>query len=260
MRALLASAGLCLLAACAPTPPQSSADTSGTRNEGAYRAQIHTELAAHYYTRGQYSVAFAEIKEALEASPEHAPAYNVLALVHAQLHEDRQAEESFRKSLELGQNYPEVRNNFGYYLCQKQRYAEAMPLFEAALQNPLYSPEKASANAGLCALHKGDVAKAESYLQRALARAPKQPTALLGMAELEIGRQNPVGARSYFSRLVDQNEYRPQALWLGVRIERAAGNRDAEASYGARLRRDYPESAEVRYLLQGDYHRMGTMP
>ncbi len=107
---------------------------------------------------------------------------------------------------------------------------------------------------------KGDTAKAESYLQRALARAPKQPTALLGMAELEIGRQNPVGARSYFSRLVDQNEYRPQALWLGVRIERAAGNRDAEASYGARLRRDYPESAEVRYLLQGDYHRMGTMP
>jgi type IV pilus assembly protein PilF len=257
----LAWLGLVWLAACTQTPPQSTADTSASRTETAYRARIHTELAAHYYTRGQYSIAFDEIKEALASEPNHAPAYNVLALVHAKLREDKQAEENFRKAIDLSPGYSEVRNNYGYYLCQRQRYSEGLPYFESALQNPLYaSPEKALANAGLCALHQGDANLAETYLQRALARSRNQPTALLGMAELEMGRRNPVGARSYLVRLLEQNEFRPQALWLGVRVERALGNRDNEATHGVQLRRDFPESAEVRRLLDGQYDRMGTMP
>jgi len=258
----IALLALLWLGACAQTPPESSADAGGaTRNEASYRAQVHTELAAQYYTRGQYSVAFAEVKAALASEPGHAPAYNVLALVHARLREERQAEESFRKAIDLAPTYSEVRNNFGYYLCQRQRYGDGLAQFEAALQNPLYaSPEKAAANAGLCALHKGDQGLAENYLQRALARARNQPTALLGMAELEMGRRNPVGARSYLTRLFDSNEFKPQAQWLGVRVERALGNRDAEAAHGLRLRRDHPESAEVRLLLDGRYDSMGTMP
>lgn len=257
----LAMLALLAIVGCAQAPTQSTADASGSRNEATYRAQIHTELAAHYFTRGQYSVAFAEVKEALASDPDHAPAYNVRALVHAKLHEEKQAEESFRRSMELGPNFSEVRNNFGYYLCQRKRFDEGLPLFEEALKNPLYgSPEKAIANAGLCALHKGDAGLAETTLQRALARSRNQPTALLGMAELEMGRRNPVAARSYLKRLIEQNEFKPQALWLGVRVSRAQGERENEASYGAQLRRDFPESPEVRLLLEGQYDMMGTMP
>jgi type IV pilus assembly protein PilF len=206
-------------------------------------------------------VALAEIREALTADSGHAPAYNVLALVHAQLHEDAQAEESFRKAISLAPNYSEVRNNYGYYLCQRQRYDEAMLAFESALRNPLYaSPEKPLANAGLCALHKGDPVLAQTYLQRALARAYNQPTALLGMAELETRMLNPLAAKNYLKPLIDLNQFRPQALWLAVRIERALGNREAEAGFGTALRRDFPSSSEARLLQDGHYDKMGTLP
>jgi type IV pilus assembly protein PilF len=193
---------LLLLAGCAQTPAPGSTDAAASgRTDAVYRAQIHTELAGHYYTRGQYSVALAEVKEAMAIDPTHAPAYNVLALVHAKLLEDRQAEASFRKGMELSPTYSEVRNNFGYFLCQRQRYAEALPLFDAALSNPLYgAPEKPLANAGLCALHKGDLPLARKTIcKRAMARVRNQPAALLGMAELEMRLRNPTAARAPIS-------------------------------------------------------------
>lgn len=253
---------LLLLAGCAQTPAPGSTDAAASgRTDAVYRAQIHTELAGHYYTRGQYSVALAEVKEAMAIDPTHAPAYNVLALVHAKLLEDRQAEASFRKGMELSPTYSEVRNNFGYFLCQRQRYAEALPLFDAALSNPLYgAPEKPLANAGLCALHKGDLPLAQNYLQRAMARVRNQPAALLGMAELEMRLRNPTAARAHFARLSETNEFKPQALWLGVRIERELGNRESESGYGAELRRNHPESVETRQLLEERYDMMGTLP
>jgi type IV pilus assembly protein PilF len=250
------------LSGCAQTPASNSGTAAASaESDATYRARIHTELAGHYYTRGQYSVALDEVKQALSTDSAYAPAFNVLALVHAKLREDRQAEETFRKAMDLAPNYSEVRNNFGYFLCQRQRYAEGLPLFDAALSNPLYgAPEKPLANAGLCALHKGDLTQAESYLQRAMARVRNQPTALLGMAELELRQGHLLAARAHFSRLSEQNEFKPQMLWLGVRIERALGNREAEASYGAQLRRNHPETVEARRLLEGQYEMMGSMP
>ncbi len=248
------------LSACAQVPPGSNQE-QGTRSDATYRAQIHTELAAHYFSRGQYRVAFTEVREALSSDPDYAPAYNVRALVHARLLEDEQAEDSFRKAMALSPNFSEVRNNYGYFLCQRQRYAEALPMFEAAVRNPLYpSPEKPLANGGYCALLKGDLPLAENFLLRALARARNQPTALLGMAEWEFRHDNFPAARSHLKLLQDTGEYKAQTAWLLLRLERAAGNRDPEAMYAGMLRRQYPESEETRLLLGGRYDAIGGMP
>jgi type IV pilus assembly protein PilF len=251
-----------ILAGCAQSPKTvTTPETTSGRSDPANRARVHTDLAAYYYTRAQYSIALNEIQEALASESNYAPAYNILALINTQLREDKAAEEAFRKAVDLAPTYSEARNNFGYFLCTRERYDESMPMFEAAIRNPLYaSPEKPLANAGLCALHKGDVALAQSYLQRALARARNQPTALLGMAELELRLRNPHAAKAYLKTLTDQNEFKPQVLWLAVRVERALGNREAEASYGAQLRRDHPGTVEMRQLLEGQYDRMGAMP
>ena len=47
------------------------------------------------------------------------------------------------------------------------------------------------------------------------------------------------------------------ALWLGLRLERMAGNREAEANYGLQLRRYYPEAQETAWLLGGQYDMPG---
>ncbi|NWG88104.1 MAG: type IV pilus biogenesis/stability protein PilW [Hydrogenophilaceae bacterium] len=247
-----------LLAACAQTPSPSSSTAAELASDSSQRAQVHTELAAHYYTRGQYAVALSELRIALEDNPRYAPAYNMLGLVHTELREFAQAEANYRRAVELMPNYSDVRNNFGYFLCQRGRHAEGLLQFDVALQNPLYaSPDKALANAGACSLAMGDLNKAEDYLQRALARVPGHPVALQAMAELYFRRGHYLGAQSALLKLGETNELDAAALWLGVRVERKLGDAAAEASYGAQLRRRFPDAAQTKRLMSGDYEGAG---
>lgn len=252
---------LCLaLAGCAtPSPGPGSGGSKAQRPEN-YRAKVHTELAAQYYTHRNYAVSLQELRIALEADAGYAPAYNMLGLVHGALGEDRQAEDNFRKSISLAGNYSDAYNNYGYFLCQQGRYDQALVQFNAALANPLYtSPEKALANAGYCALLKGDLDESEKYLRRALVRAPGQRLALQGQAELHLRRNNPFGARANLDRLRAQGELDVTGTWLALRVERQLGNKAAEAGYAAQLRERYPEARETRWLQNGQYEMVGGL-
>jgi type IV pilus assembly protein PilF len=135
-----------------------------------------------------------------------------------------------------------------------------MKQFEAALANPLYAtPERALANAGNCVLEKGDLAQAELYYVRALKRVSNQSTALLGMAEVHYRQGRWLAARTVLRQVGDAANLGPQALWLGVRAERRLGDREAEASYGAQLRRRYPESLQAQWLISGQYDQAGSL-
>jgi len=257
---------LLLLAGCAATQQSGVGGSMESRaaSEDNPSARLHTELGASYYQRGQYAVALQELRIALASDSRYAPAYSILGLVHAELREDKEAEGHFRRSIELSPNYSEAHNNFALFLCQRGRAAESLKHSELALANPLYStPEKALANAGNCALEKGDVAQAEIYFTRALKRVPKQATALLGMAELHFRQDRWLAARTllrqYSAQFSELAALGPQALWLGVRAERKLGDREAEANYGALLRRRYPEAVQAQWLLTGQYDQAGGL-
>jgi type IV pilus assembly protein PilF len=47
------------------------------------------------------------------------------------------------------------------------------------------------------------------------------------------------------------NNPSPDTLWLGIRLERILGNKDAEASYALALRQKYPNSEQTKALLSG---------
>lgn len=247
------------LSACAQQPvssPESRSSTSGTERPENFRAKVHTDLAAQYYSMRKYAIALQEAHESLSADAGYPPAFNMLGLVHAELAEDATAENYFKRAIAGQRNYSEAHNNFGYFLCQRGRFAEGLEQFDQALKNPLYpSPERAMANAGLCAQQKGDWERAENYLQRALARDPQQVTALLAMAEQHLHYNNPLGAQAALQRLQARGAQGSAVMWLGVRVERQLGNREAEANYGAQLRRQFPESRETRWLLNGQYDK-----
>jgi type IV pilus assembly protein PilF len=254
-----------LLTGCAGTQQtHSGSPEARSSREDNVSARLHTELGAGYYSRGQYAVALQELRKALDADNAYAPAYSILGLVHAELREDKQAETYFQRAVELSPNYSEARNNYGLFLCQRGRAADALKHFETALSNPLYAtPEKALANAGNCAVEKGDLAQAELYFVRALKRVPNQSTALLGMAEVHYRQGRWLAARTLLRQLSaqygDASEMGPQALWLGVRAERRLGDRESEASYGSQLRRRYPESMQAQWLITGEYDKSGSL-
>lgn len=252
---VLASAGCAQQGAFEKSSPETRSD-----RQVNVQARIHTELGAGYFGRGQYAIALQELNIARAADPGYAPAYSVLGLVHAELREDKQAEDNFRRAIDLSPNYSEAQNNYGLFLCQRGRIAESLVRFEAALANPLYAtPETALANAGVCAMEKGDLAQAEVYFIRALKRAPRQPTALLGMAEFNYRKGHWLASRAQLRQLGEAGELGAQALWLGVRAERRLGDREAEASYGAQLRRRFPEAIQTQWLITGQYDQSGSL-
>lgn len=245
---------LFMLAACG-TP---SGGERPTQDEMKYRvntgAKVHTELAGLYYERAQFGIALDEIEQALQADRGYAPAYSMRGLVHMTLREYKEAEEDFLHSLRLDNTDSEAHNNYGWFLCQRDREKESIAHFMAALKNPLYTtPERAWLNAGLCSKKAGNNKDAEEFLLRALQLQPGSPQALMGMAELSFAHGDYVTAKKYFARFTQESDsITAEQLWMAVRIERKVGDRNAEASYGMQLRKRYPDARETQLLLQGE--------
>lgn len=218
------------------------------------RAQIHTELGAAYFSRGQLGVALEELKEAVKSDSRYAPAYNMLGLVYLELREFPLAEENFLKAFGLDDNNPEFHNNYGWFLCQDKRIDEAIKHFLAALKNPLYStPEKSYLNAGVCSLMRSDERGAVDYFLKVLKLQPHQLQALYYLGEIAYRRSDYLDAKDYVARYMQVSQPGPDVLWLALRIERKLGNRDMEASLGLQLRKSFPDSREALALRNGQY-------
>jgi type IV pilus assembly protein PilF len=255
----LVIAGVLSLAGCAskPTaPPQPPPpDTTPIKAKEAtpqQRAVIRTELAAGYYERGQMDIALEELGAAKALDPGYPRIYDIYGLVYAMLGERDKAEENFRHAIALAPNDSAIRANWGAYLCGTGRPREAMPEFEQVLRDPLYkSPEIALINAGKCSVALGQTKNAEDYFRRALGAAPGNPIAAYNLALLAY-RESRVGeARAWMRPVMQQSSPPPEALYLGLCIERKQGDREAERSYESQLRNRWPDSPEARAIASG---------
>lgn len=218
------------------------------------RAKIHTELGATYFGMGKLGVALEELAIAIRADSRYAPAYNILGLLHMELREFEKAEENFRRSLDIDPENSEAHNNYGWFLCQRNRVDDAIAHFMHALKNPLYvTPEKAYLNAGECSLKKGDEKAAEDFFLRAIKFQPAPPNAFRFLAEIAFRRGDYGDARRYLEAFMKLGGQTREALWLGARIAHRLGNRDAEANYGLQLRKNFPDSREAIAFRNGQF-------
>ena len=245
---------LCLIIALAGCRSTSSGSNNGPEKEVNQSAKVHTELAGLYYERAQLGIALAEIEQALQADKNHASAYGVRALIHMELREDKEAEEDFRRSLSLDDKDSNMRNNFGWFLCQRGREKESIPQFMAAVKNPLYTtPGMAYLNAGLCSQKGGNTKDAEEFLQKALLVQPGMPQALYASADLNFAIGDYFMAKKYLKELSDKSDnLTAEQLWLAIRIQRKTNDRNSEESYSTQLRKRYPDSRETQFLTRGE--------
>jgi tetratricopeptide (TPR) repeat protein len=101
------------------------------------------------------------------------------------------------------------------------RARESIPEFEAALRNPLYkSPDVALINAGKCSASIGNVAQAETYFRRALQLSPGNATAAYNLALIAFKSSRFDDARGWMKIVMQENNPPPEALHLGMCIER----------------------------------------
>jgi len=247
MKKLVLIVFLTALGGCASQENLSRGQESNTRES----ARIHTELGAGYFAQRNIPVALEEFTEATQIDPTYPMAYTGLGLVYASLNEDAKAEANFKKALQLDSLSSEAHNNYGTFLCSRDRIDESITQFLEAVKNPLYAtPEVAYLNAGVCSLKKKDVANAEVYLRKALQIQPLLHAAAYQLASIQYGKGDYEQTRDVLQYAL-ANSPSPEVLWLAIRTERKLGGRDAEASYALELRRKYPDSNEARELLAG---------
>lgn len=245
MKKLVLLLVLLSLTACA------SQQSNRTDTQKRDSARIHTELGAGYFSQNQIAIALEEFTEATQIDPTYALAHNGLGMVYAALGEDAKADASFKRAIALEPNNSESRNNYGTFLCSRNRIDESVTQFMAAVRNPLYATKDiAYLNAGICALRKQDVDNAEIYFQNALQIQPLLHRASYELAQINYNRNKFGMAREYLRTPLIGNPS-PEILWLAIRVERQLGDRDAEASYALELRRNYPDSEQTRALLSG---------
>jgi len=265
-RSRLSLVALCvagMLAGCASPgsqPGQSGKAELATASDQTAiqrKVDIRMQLAIGYFEQGQYPVALDEVKLALAADPNHADAYGMRGLIYQQMGEIALAEDNFVRARKLAPNSPDLANNYGSFLCQQGRVKEALPLFDAALNNRSYrSPASAANNAGSCALKIKDYASAERYLLQALQLTPDLPATNANLARVYFEKGDYVRANFFVSRLnkvAKMESLTADVLWLAIKVQHKLGDKDAEAGWVTQLRRHHAGSAEYAAYQRGAF-------
>ncbi len=256
---VLALAVAALLAACAAppappaNPPSNELRTASDQTDADRRAAVRMELAALHFGRGQYETALDEIKLALQSKPELGAAFSLRGLVYASMGEEALADESFDHALRINPRDADAMHNRGWFLCQRNKFAEADRLFEQALAIPQYRDTQRSLLAqGVCNARAGKLDEAERKLARAYELDPTNPTTALNLSEVLYRRGEYERARFYIRRVNQREELSSaQTLWLALRVENRMGNRGGVEEFGRQLRNRFPQAAETRAYNQG---------
>lgn len=245
-----ALAALLALAGCA-TVPENAGDEEKS-------ARINTQLGIAYMRQNQLEQAHEKLTKALRQDPGLAEAHGAIAVLYERMRELDKAEEHHQRAVDLAPQESATLNNYGRFLCARQKYERADAYFKRAADNPLYrNPEVPLSNAAACALAAGHENKAEQYFLRALQANPRFAPALLKMADLRQSAGHSLSARGFYQRYLAVAPQTPESLWLGIQIERALGDRSAADSYALLLKGKFPDSDEARRLIQAEARHGG---
>lgn len=215
-------------------------------------AKANADLGLRYMLQGNSELALSKLKRALEFEPHYVPAHHYIAELYRRLGRYDKADYHFREAIDyLEGEDSTLFNNYGAFLCSQDRFDEGVEQFLKVLNDPVYPrPDLVYENMGLCMERKPDLEKAETYLRKALERNPRLAKSLLAMARISFAEANYLSARAYLQRFQAVARPTPESLWLGIRVERVLGDKDALASYGLMLKNSFPDAAETKLYLE----------
>ncbi len=151
-------AAVCGLSACSSAHPQLDTLTQAEPDSTRQRAMRRLSLASAYYEQNQNDVAQQEVRAALQIDPNYAEAYSLLGLIHQRNKATAMAQQSFEQAMALASKPPvrtaelaAIQHNYGWFLCEQNRFSEAQAQFDLALAQPSYrQAEKTRQAIALC--------------------------------------------------------------------------------------------------------------
>lgn len=246
-RILFAALIAMLLAACA------SVNTRPTAREELTPAQINVQLSLGHWRNHQPRLALDKINAALEQDPRLGAAHNLAGLIYDRLGLAKRADWHFKRAVTLDPDDASAHNNYGLFLCNQGRLAQAERHLLAAADNPSNpAPEVAYTNAGLCARRMPDIDRAAQYFTAALNANPMMPIALFQIARISYERGRYAEAQRNLQHYLQVSPHTAETLWLAVQIARGMSNREQEVQYARQLEASFPQSEEAQALFESE--------
>ena len=244
------------LSGCATPPPERrDVVTASDQTDGERRARVRLELAIAYFGRGMNTTALDEVKQAITAKPDMAEAHSLRGLIYGALDEPQLAEDSFKRALSLAPRDGDVMHNYGWFLCQQQRFAEADAQFSQAVQSPTYRDTIRTLLAqGVCQARNNRLSEAERTLARAYELDPSNPATAVNLSEVLYKEGEYERARFYIRRVnTIENLSNAQTLWLAIRIEKKLAQNAQVQILGNQLRNRFPDAPETLLYEKGRF-------
>lgn len=228
--------------------------TTTTTSPRANKPEVDTEkvmdnrlqLALGYMGQGNHERAREHLNKAMEVNSRSPELHDVWALLYQRENELEAAESHYKKALSYNPKFTRGRNNYGLFLLRLNRAEEAYQQFVIGSEDLGY-PKRAELfyKVGITALRLNKNKEAEDAFTKAAILSPSMSVAYLELAELSYGKGDYPRAKALLDKFNStKSNASAKGLWLGVRLERHLGNRDAEASQGMALKKLFPDSQE----------------
>lgn len=221
--------------------------------------QDYVQLAVAYYDANDMSGARRHINNALAINARSADAHNVLALVLQREGDLELADATFRRALGYERDNSRVRNNYAAFLFSQQRYEDAFEQLQLVADDPAYEGRSiAFENLGRAALALGRRDEAERAFERALQMNNNLYLSSLELADIRLAKGDWSNAHLAWEQYLTTREFYSipfdaRALWVGIRLERLAGNSEQVEIYVRLLTTLFQDSPEYQlYRNQSD--------
>lgn len=217
------------------------------------RVRAQLDLEEGYIEVGDLKRARATVERALGLDPGNWEAHGLNGRIYQLQGDAELAERQFRLAVRAAPDASRVRNDYGVFLYQQGRFADAVEQLRRAAADPDSGNRPvAFENLGLASLAAGDRTEARNAFARAVMLEGRMAVSLLELAELAFEDADYAQSASWYRRYREVvGRQTPRSLWLGIRLARRANDADAEASYALQLRNLYPYSDEYRLYREG---------
>ncbi len=209
-------------------------------------SNYNAELGIRYLQKNRLKLANEKLMKAIEQNPESVKSNHYFALLQVKLGNNTKASKYFSKAIKLDPKDSELRNNYGSFLCERNKPNAAIKQFSVAIKDPLYeTPEFAYTNAGICLRKVNNHVQAERYFRQALKKKHSFPKALLEMARLYNDRRIYPKAQAFMFRYEKVGKSSPEALQLCAVINKKMQDNSKANRCKTTLLRLFPESKEA---------------
>lgn len=200
-------------------------------------------LAIASYRRGNYKQALLDIEEARSRAKRDPEVYLIKGIIYYGLKDYSQAEELYKKSLDLDDDYLVANFNLCGLYIKLNKPGSAIKYCEKAASDPLYEDrDKALTNLGTAYFMQGNINRAKSYYNKSLEINPMLVYTHNELGKMYLAQGNEVDAIREFKIAVEGYPQYDEAFFnLGLSYLKQ-GNKPSACSAFSRVVQLTPNS------------------